>query len=315
MLKIIYAGTPEFAVPALKSLLQSEHRLVAVYTQPDRPSGRGRKLHPGPVKTCALEQGVPIYQPLNFKLQSDLDTLSGLNADLIVVAAYGLILPQAALDAAQLGCLNIHASLLPRWRGASPIQQSILAGDEQSGVTLMKMEKGLDTGAIVAKRAVDIDSQWTATELHDVLAPLGADLLMENLPDIANAMHRAQPQHQSQASYAPLISKSQAEIDWCKPALQLLREIRAFNAWPVSFTSFDGEALRIWRAGPCHEYPPAVPGSVVAHDSSGVYVSCSDAVIQVTELQYAGRRRSSANEALNARNLKGSQFGSTLNVV
>ncbi len=309
MLNIIYAGTPEFAVPALKSLLQSEHRLVAVYTQPDRPSGRGRKLHPGPVKACALAQDVPLYQPQNFRLQSDLDTLSGLNADLIVVAAYGLILPQAALDAAQLGCVNIHASLLPRWRGASPIQQSILAGDQQSGVTLMKMDKGLDTGAIVAKRKVDIDSQWSATELHDVLAPLGADLLMEVLPDIANALDQAQPQLESEASYAPLIRKSQAEIDWSKPALQLLREIRAFNSWPVSFTRFNGEALRIWRAEPSREYSPGVSGSVVAHDSSGVYVSCGDAVIQVTELQYAGRRRCSASEALNARNLSGCQFG------
>jgi methionyl-tRNA formyltransferase len=309
MLNIIYAGTPEFAVPALQSLLQSDHRVVAVYTQPDRPSGRGRKLHVGPVKACAQAHDIPVYQPDNFKSQSDIDAIKALNADLIVVAAYGLILPQAVLDAANIGCINIHASLLPRWRGASPIQQVILAGDQQSGITLMKMEKGLDTGAIIASRSVDIDSRWSATELHDVLAPLGAELLIENLDHIENRLNQALPQDESLVSYAPLIRKAQAEINWNKPALKLMQEIRAFNSWPVSYTTIDGELLRIWCAQPQQQYTPGAPGTVVAHDVSGVYVSCSDAVVQITELQYAGRRRCSARDALNARDLTGVRFG------
>ena len=309
MLNIIYAGTPEFAVPALESLLQSDHRVVAVYTQPDRPSGRGRKLHAGAVKACAVSHDIPVYQPDSFKSQSEIDTIKAFNADIIVVAAYGLILPQAVLDAAQIGCINIHASLLPRWRGASPIQQAILAGDQQSGITLMKMEKGLDSGAIIASRSVDIDSQWTAAELHDVLAPLGAGLLMENLGDIESRLNQALAQDESLVTYAPLIRKTQAEIDWNKPALKLIQEIRAFNSWPVSYTTTDDELLRIWRAQPQQQYTPDAPGTVVAHDASGVYVSCSDAVIQITELQYAGRRRCSARDALNARNLSGTRFG------
>ena len=309
MLNIIYAGTPEFAVPALESLLQSDHRLIAVYTQPDRPSGRGRKLHAGPVKACALAHDIPVYQPASFKAQSDIDTIKALNADLIVVVAYGLILPQAVLDAAKIGCINIHASLLPRWRGASPIQQAILAGDQQSGITLMKIEKELDAGPVIASRSVDIDSRWTATELHDVLAPLGAGLLIENLDHIADRLNQAQVQDESLVSYAPLIRKSQAEIDWNKPASKLIHEIRAFNSWPVSYTTIDDELLRIWLALPQQLHTPDAPGTVVAHDASGVYVSCSDAVIQVTELQYAGRRRCSASDALNARDLSGMRFG------
>lgn len=309
MLKIIYAGTPEFAVPALQALLQSEHQVVAIYTQPDRPAGRGRKLQASPVKHCALEHGVPVYQPENFKSEQDLDTLAGLRADLMVVAAYGLLLPLAVLEAPRLGCINIHASLLPRWRGASPIQQSILAGDSHSGVTLMKMAQGLDSGDMIASRSIEIDPDWSAGDLHDALAPIGAALLMENLTDIEHALQNAEAQDETRISYAPRLRKQQAEVDWCKPLDLLLREIRAYNPWPVSFTSLEGQNLRLWRARSGSLDAAGKPGDVVAHDDSGVYVRCGDGILQVVELQFAGRNRCDAAQALNARNLAGCRLG------
>jgi len=309
MLNIIYAGTPEFAVPALQSLLRSEHRVVAVYTQPDRPAGRGRKLQQSAVKTCAREHDLPVRQPTSFNAQADVDELCSFNADLMVVAAYGLLLPVAVLTAPRLGCVNIHASLLPRWRGASPIQQAILAGDENSGVTLMKMEQGLDTGAMIALRSVALRPSWNAADLHDVLAPLGAGLLLDSLDNIEQAMQQAQVQDESQATYAPRLSKQQAEIDWNKPVANLLREIRAFNPWPVSYTFLDDDNVRLWSAQAAADVTGELPGVVVAHDSHGVFVSGADGVLQVTELQFAGRNRCSAAQALNARNLSGCLLG------
>jgi len=309
MLDIIYAGTPEFAVPALQSLLRSEHRVVAVYTQPDRPAGRGRKIQQSPVKACAREHDLPVCQPTSFSARADVDELCAFNADLMVVAAYGLLLPAAVLSAPRLGCINIHASLLPRWRGASPIQQAILAGDEHSGVTLMKMEQGLDTGAMIALRRVAVESWWNAAELHDVLAPLGAELLLESLDNIESAMQQAQVQDESQVTYAPRLTKQQAEIDWDKPVAQLLREVRAFNPWPVSYTSVDDNNLRIWSARAATNIDKDLPGVVVAHDSNGIFISAADGVLQVTELQFAGRNRCSAAQALNSRNLCGCLLG------
>ena len=309
MLDIIYAGTPEFAVPALESLLRSDHRVVAVYTQPDRPAGRGRKMQQSPVKTCAREHDLPVCQPTSFSAQDDVDELCSFNADLIVVAAYGLLLPAAILSAPRLGCVNIHASLLPRWRGASPIQQAILAGDEHSGVTLMKMDQGLDTGAMIAHCRVAVEPSWNAAGLHDVLAPLGAELLLESLDNIEWAMQQAQAQDESQVTYAPRLTKQQAEIDWNKPVAELSREIRAFNPWPVSYTFLDDDNVRVWSARAAADVDRESPGVVVAHDNRGVFVSGADGVLQVTELQFAGRNRCSAAQALNARNLCGCLLG------
>jgi len=309
MLNIIYAGTPEFAVPALQSLLHSDHRVVAVYTQPDRPAGRGRKLQQSAVKTCAREHDLPVFQPTSFNAQADVDELCSFNADLMVVAAYGLLLPVSVLTAPRLGCVNIHASLLPRWRGSSPIQQAILAGDEQSGVTLMKMEQGLDTGAMIALRSVVLESSWNAADLHDVLAPLGAGLLLESLDNIEQAMQQARVQDESQATYAPRLTKQQAEINWNKPVAKLLREIRAFNPWPVSYTFLDDDNVRLWSAQAAADVAGELPGMVVDHDSHGVFVSTADGVLQVTELQFAGRNRCSSAQALNARNLSGCLLG------
>jgi methionyl-tRNA formyltransferase len=309
MLNIIYAGTPDFAVPALAALLHSDHRVVAVYTQPDRPAGRGRKLQQSPVKTFAREHDLPVCQPVDFNAQTEVDELYAFNADLMVVAAYGLLLPPAVLSAPRLGCVNIHASLLPRWRGASPIQQAILAGDEHSGVTLMKMDQGLDTGAMIAARRVAIESCWTAADLHDVLAPLGAELLLESIDNIESAIQQAHIQDESRVTYAPRLTKQQAEIDWNKPVADLLREIRAFNPWPVSYTCLDDDNVRVWSARASSDFDKKLPGLVVAHDSRGVFVSGADGVLQVTELQFAGRNRCSAAQALNARNLCGCLLG------
>ena len=309
MLRIIYAGTPEFAVPALESLSRSEHRLVAIYTQPDRPAGRGRKMQHSPVKKFALEHDLPVFQPTNFSEASAVDDLRSLNADLMVVAAYGLLLPPTVLEVPRLGCINIHASLLPRWRGASPIQQAILAGDENSGVTLMRMDKGLDTGAMIASRSVAIDPSWSAADLHDSLAPLGAELLLESLDHIEPALRQALVQDESLATYAPRLTKQQAEVDWNKPAQVLLREIRAFNPWPVSYTFIDNENLRLWSARISQQVEPGSPGYVVAHDTDGVYISCGQGVLQLTELQFSGRNKCSAAQALNARNLSGCSLG------
>ena len=310
MHKIIYAGTPEFAVPALQALLQSEHRVVAVYTQPDRPAGRGRKLQASPVKTHALEHGLEVYQPENFDSAQDIDALAALQADLMVVAAYGLLLPPAVLAAPRLGCINIHASLLPRWRGASPIQQAILAGDRDSGVTLMKMARGLDSGDMIARRSIEIEAQWSAGDLHDKLAPLGAELLMATMADIETALQHAQVQDESLVTYAPRLVKQQAEVDWDKSLDLLLREIRAFNPWPVSYTTLEGQNLRLWRAQAGRLVTAAgLPGEVVAHESDGIYVRCGDGIVQVTELQFAGRNRCDAAQALNARNLNGCRLG------
>lgn len=308
MLDIVYAGTPEFAVPALEALFASPHRVAAVYCQPDRPVGRGRKLVSGPVKTCALAHGATVVQPENFSSAASVDELRAFDADLMVVAAYGLLLPRAVLDTPRLGCINIHASLLPRWRGAAPIQYAILEGDTESGVSLMKMDTGLDTGDVIATRAIDIADDWNAGELQDALAPLGAGLLLETLDAIEPALAAALAQDDSRASYAPRLTKQQAEVDWRQPRDRLLREIRAYNPWPVSFTRLDGENLRLWRAA-ASDGPAGDPGEVMAHDKSGVHVSCGDGLLRITELQFAGRKRCDAAQALNARNLAGQRLG------
>ncbi len=305
MLKIIYAGTPEFAVPALQALQASEHRLLAVYSQPDRPAGRGRKPQASPVKRYAEACNLPVCQPQDFSEEAVRQALIDWQADLMVVAAYGLLLPEAVLCAPALGCINIHASLLPRWRGASPIQQAILAGDQLGGISLMKMERGLDSGDVIASSAIAIESHWTSGELHDRLAPLGAELLMTQLQDIESGLRSASPQDPAQVTYAPRLLKQQAEIDWSKPVAVLQREVLAYNPWPVSFTGLDGNNLRIWNARASDAYRPGLPGSVVAHDKQGLYVSCGDGLLQVTELQFAGRARGTAAQALNARNLTG----------
>ncbi|MCZ6723087.1 MAG: methionyl-tRNA formyltransferase [Gammaproteobacteria bacterium] len=308
MLKIIYAGTPEFAVPALESLLRSKHRVLAVYTQPDRPAGRGRKLQPSPVKACALAHRVPVFQPVSFKNPLDRQQFGYFQADLMVVAAYGLLLPTSLLDTPRLGCVNIHASLLPRWRGAAPIQRAILAGDEETGITIMQMAKGLDTGDMLASLSLPIAPDWTAADLHDQLKFLGARLLIDTLAKIETGKLDARQQDNSLATYAVKLTKQEARIDWNQHAETIQRQIRAYVPWPVSFTQLQAERLRIWSAGIDATHKSSKPGQVIDHNQNGLFVSCRDSVLQVIELQFAGKKRCGAAEAANARNLSGRQF-------
>lgn len=309
MLKIIYAGTPEFAVPALLSLSQSAHQIVAVYTQPDRPAGRGRKLQPGPVKQAALGLDIPVYQPQSFKSATEVDQLKTLHADLMVVAAYGLILPGEILEATRMGCINIHASLLPRWRGAAPIQRAILAGDTETGITIMQMDKGLDTGDMLAKQIVAIKPDWNAGELHDELMRSGAELLIPTIDKLVNGELRPEQQAGAEVSYAEKLIKSEAEVDWNKNADFLQREVRAYAPWPVSFTQFEGKPLRIWRASVADGCTASPPGHILEHSKQGISVSCGNGVLQISELQFSGKKRCSAAQALNARNLTDLHFG------
>ncbi len=314
MHKIIFAGTPEFAVPALRALAQSDHRLLAVYTQPDRPAGRGRKLQASAVKACAQSFDLPVLQPENLKSSTALEQLKDFNADLMVVAAYGLILPVAALASPALACINIHASLLPRWRGASPIQQAIIEGDQKTGVTLMKMSQGLDTGPMIAQNECLIGESCTAAELQSSLADLGADLLIKSLPEIQRLLQQATEQDESAACYAPRIVKQQAEIDWRKSVARLNREIRGYSPWPVSYTSFEGDNLRLWQAEVCSDQDSLIenskqPGEVLQHSPQGLFVAAVDGVLKITELQFSGRKKCNAAEALNARDLTGCKLG------
>jgi len=309
MLKIIYAGTPEFAVPALESLTQSEHEVVAVYTQPDRPAGRGRKLLQSAVKACAVAHDIPVFQPESFNSSSEINRLVDFKADLMVVAAYGLLLPAPVLDTPRLGCINIHASLLPRWRGAAPIQRAILAADEVSGITIMQMDRGLDTGNILAASSLPISGTWTSADLHDHLKLLGAKLLVKTLTQIESSGISAQPQDSEKATYAPRLEKAEAQIDWNKDAEIIKCETRAYIPWPVSFTHLEDRMLRVWRAEVDSSHNHNTPGKIIEHSRNGLFVSCKSSVLKITELQFAGKKRLTAAEAFNAKNLTGMQFG------
>lgn len=297
-LSVIFAGTPEFAVSVLDALARSTHRVVAVYTQPDRPAGRGRQLAMSAVKQFALRKEVPIEQPASFKDPAVVQQLSSWSADVMVVVAYGLLLPQPVLDAPRFGCINVHASLLPRWRGAAPIQRAMLAGDEITGVTVMQMEAGLDTGPMLLKRSTPILGQDTSATLHDRLAALGAQALVETLDSIGTM--RAEPQPHEGATYAAKITKEEASIDWTQSAVQIDRQVRAFNPWPIAQTRWVGRQLRIWEALPKPENHDARAGTVVACTPAGVDVATGHGVLTLKRVQLAGRKPISAAEFMRA---------------
>ncbi len=307
--RIIYAGTPDFATPPLRALLDAGHQVVGVYTQPDRPAGRGRKASASPVKQCALEAGLPVCQPLNFRDEAAIEELEAFAADLMIVAAYGLILPQRVLDAPRLGCINIHASLLPRWRGAAPIQRAILAGDDESGITIMRMEAGLDTGPMLHKATCPIQAEDTGGELHDRLAALGAEALMAALPGILDGSLKGEVQDDALANYAKKLEKQEATIDWSQSAAQIDRQIRAFNPWPVAQTPLGEKMLRVWRATPMAREANAEPGMVVACTRDGVDVASGDGVLRILQLQLPGKRAMHSIDFVNAHNLEGETLG------
>jgi len=310
-LRIVYAGTPEFAVPALQALLNSAHQVVAVYTQPDRPAGRGRLLTASPVKQCALAHHIIVEQPLNFRNEADIDHLREYQPDVMIVAAYGLILPQAVLDIPRYGCINIHASLLPRWRGAAPIQRAVLAGDKTTGITLMRMEAGLDTGPMLSTSSVDIDNK-TAAQLHDELATLGASMLLDLMKDLSASLQHAVTQPDAGVNYAKKITKDEARIEWKNSAQSIDRQVRAFNPWPIAETLLHGKQLRIWKTSVFDQLDGHLgtsPGQVLHADANGIQVACGEGILNINELQLAGRNVVSAAEFIKAHPLLNQRLG------
>jgi len=313
-LRLGFAGTPEFAVPALDALAKTQ-RICAVFTQPDRPAGRGRSLSAGPIKARAVELGLTVHQPASFKTPDILELLYGLALDALVVVAYGLILPPAVLAAPRLGCINIHASLLPRWRGAAPIQRALLAGDTKTGVTIMRMDAGLDTGPVLASREMNLEQHDTAKTVHDQLAQLGAQLIGGTLDALNAGRVHEMPQSAVGVTYAEKITKAEALIDWQQDAAQVSRLVRAFNPWPIAETRFNGTQLRIWEAevGDMRGVSPAdsgtAPGTVLAATDEGIEVACGRGVLRILRLQLAGRKALAPAEFIKALKLDGARFG------
>jgi len=309
-LSIIFAGTPEFSVAALESLVSSRHRVVAVYTQPDRPAGRGQQVTMSAVKQCALKHELPVEQPQTLKDPAAVEKLAQWSADLMIVVAYGLLLPRAVLETPRLGCVNIHASLLPRWRGAAPIQRAIQAGDAQSGVTIMQMDVGLDTGPMLLERVTAIGARETASTLHDRLAALGAEAIIEAIEAIAAGAAQPREQPKEGATYAAKIRKEEALIDWRQPATQIDRQVRAFNPWPIAETRWNAQQLRVWEASPVTKETSAAPGTVLSTSGAGIEVATGEGILQLTRVQSAGRKAMTAADFLKANRPEGAVLGS-----
>lgn len=293
-MKIAFAGTPLFAQIQLQALLEAHQQVVVVYTQPDKPTGRGQTLQPSPVKTLALAANIPLEQPSSLTSVNAAQTLADYSVDVMIVAAYGLLLPPTILSIPHLGCINIHASLLPRWRGASPIQQAILAGDQQTGITLMQMAKGLDTGAILAQRSCAIEPSDTAQSLHDKLGSLGAQLLLDKLPTFPLP---STPQDENQATYASKITKADGQINWQKPASLIERQIRAYQPWPIAYSFIDNQLLRIWQAK-IVPLKNTSPGTIVEHSAQGIVVATGEEGLLIHCAQLAGKKPLAFSEIL-----------------
>lgn len=308
-LSVVFAGTPDFSVPALEALSASRHRVLAVYTQPDRPAGRGQQLAMSAVKQCALRHRLPVEQPPTLRDQAAVERLASWNADVMVVVAYGLILPADVLAIPALGCLNIHASLLPRWRGAAPIHRALLAGDAETGVTIMRMDVGLDTGPMLLERTTPIAAADTAASLHDRLAAMGAQALLEALDRLIDGSITARPQPEGGVTYAAKIRKDEAIIDWSRSAPEIARQIRAFNPWPVAETRWNGQQLRIWEASVTDAAATAAPGTVVSAAATGIRVATGSGLLNLLRVQLAGRKAVSAAEFLNAHRIEGAVLG------
>lgn len=306
-MRIAFAGTPEFSVAALDALHAAGHSIVGVFTQPDRPAGRGQKLSSSPVAQRAEALGLPSFKPLKMTTEAQAD-LRALDAELMVVVAYGLILPQAALDIPRHGCFNIHASLLPRWRGAAPIQRSILAGDRATGITIMRMDAGLDTGPMLLKESLPINGETNAASLHDSLAAMGARLIVEAVDQLARGVLREEVQPAEGATYAKKISKEEARLDWSLPAEELALRVRGYNPMPVAWTELAGERVRIFEARMEPGNASAAPGTIVATENDGIRVACGAGLLDILKLQRPGGKPLSAAEAIRGRPLLGEIF-------
>lgn len=301
-LKIIFAGTPEFAAEHLKALIGSRHKVIAVYSQPDRPAGRGKKLSASPVKEVALVHQIPVYQPLNFKAPEAQAELTAFDADLMVVVAYGLILPKIILDAPRLGCINVHASILPRWRGAAPIQRAIEAGDSETGVTIMQMDVGLDTGNMLVKVFCPILAEDTGGTLHDKLLSIGAPAMLEAIDQLQQGKANPEKQDDSLSNYAPKLSKEEAALDWRLSAIDLERKVRAFNPFPVAHTkphiANDDARIRVWAAKASATDSSAPLGSITHIAPDGIWVACAKGQLILENIQLAGKKAMNVGEIL-----------------
>lgn len=299
-LKIIFAGTPDFAARHLDALLASEHQVVGVFTQPDRPAGRGNKLTPSPVKLLAQAHDIPVFQPKSLKPEENQHLVADLQADIMVVVAYGLILPKAVLAMPRLGCINVHGSLLPRWRGAAPIQRSLWAGDTETGVTIMQMDVGLDTGDMLHKLSCPITAEDTSASLYEKLAQLGPQGMLLTLDLLASGNARPEVQDEALASYAEKLSKEEARLDWSLTAAQLERCIRAFNPWPMSYFMIEEQPVKVWQASVL-PHQNKQPGEIVHADKQGIQIATADGVLNLVSLQPAGKKAMSAQDLLNSR--------------
>lgn len=311
-LRIIFAGTPDFAARHLAALLDSHHEVIGVYTQPDRPAGRGKKLTASPVKELALEHAIPVFQPENFKSDEAKQELADQNADLMVVVAYGLLLPQAVLDTPKLGCINVHGSILPRWRGAAPIQRSIWAGDAETGVTIMQMDIGLDTGDMLSIATLPIEATDTSASMYNKLAELGPVALVDCLSTIANGTAVAEKQNDDLANYAKKLSKEEAKIEWTMNADAIERCVRAFNPWPMSHFSVEDKAIKVWQSRVETYTGNATPGTIIQADKTGIYVATGSNAIVFEQLQVPGKKAMGVQDILNSRK-EWFEVGNTLN--
>ncbi|CAH6812721.1 10-formyltetrahydrofolate:L-methionyl-tRNA(fMet) N-formyltransferase [Vibrio chagasii] len=300
-LRIVFAGTPDFAARHLAALLSSEHEVIAVYTQPDRPAGRGKKLTASPVKNIALENNIPVYQPENFKSDEAKQELADLNADIMVVVAYGLLLPQVVLDTPRLGCINVHGSILPRWRGAAPIQRSIWAGDKETGVTIMQMDIGLDTGDMLSIATLPIEATDTSASMYEKLAGLGPDALVECLADIASGKAVVEKQDDELANYAKKLSKEEARINWSDDAAHIERCVRAFNPWPMSHFEAAENSIKVWQSRVAEQTSDKAAGTILQADKTGIYVATGQGVLVLEQLQVPGKKAMSVQDILNSR--------------
>lgn len=300
-MNIIFAGTPDFAVPCLAALLTAGYNIIAVYTQPDRPAGRGQKLLASPIKQLAIEHQIPVFQPTTLRDPLEQQRLTKLQADLMVVVAYGLLLPAPALQAPRLGCINVHGSLLPRWRGAAPIQRAILADDKETGITIMQMDVGLDTGAMLHRVACPIEPQDTSATLHAKLATLGSQALLTALNALQQNKLKPEAQANNLACYAKKIEKQEALIDWQWPAAAIDRQIRAFNPWPIAFSYLDQQIVRIWRASVLTSQTQALPGTIINASKQGIDIATGQDTLRLLEIQLPGSRVLPVADVLNAK--------------